>query len=263
MEPNDLYGLPLERFTEERNALARQLRQDGRRDEAQAVAKLRKPSLAAWAVNQLVRTQPREVEALFRAGDALQKSQADLVSGRGQAEELRRAVDDERAAVDVLTGRARGLLSSEGHELAPAKLEQVSETLHAAALDQEARDLVRDGRLDHELRHIGLGALDSGATASKRAPTKRRASTGRPAKKQTADTRQSQARRDAERAEARARRGMERAQRDLARAQERRDRAAQALGEAEQALRDARAEMATARREHDQAERSLERLRAS
>jgi hypothetical protein len=46
MQPRELYGLPLERFTEERNALAKQLRRDGRRTEAAEVSKLRKPSVA-------------------------------------------------------------------------------------------------------------------------------------------------------------------------------------------------------------------------
>ena len=57
MDANKLYGLPLERFTEERNALAKRLREEGQRDEAATVSKLRKPSVAAWAVNQIVRTQ--------------------------------------------------------------------------------------------------------------------------------------------------------------------------------------------------------------
>lgn len=82
MEADDLFGLPLERFTEERNALARELRREGRRDEAAEVARLRKPSVAAWAVNQLVRTQRREVDQLFAAGDALREAQAGLLAGR-------------------------------------------------------------------------------------------------------------------------------------------------------------------------------------
>src|SRR5437764_7704576 len=162
-DPDDLYGLPLDRFTDERNALAKRLRQEGRRDEAAGVSKLRKPSLAAWAVNQLVRTQKREVSGLFKAGDALQKAQADVLAGRRGAGELRAAADAERTALDRLTGKGRGLLSSEGHELSAGKLEQVSETLHAAAIDEDARARVREGCLDRELRHAGLGALGTSA----------------------------------------------------------------------------------------------------
>ena len=160
MEPRDLYGMPLERFTEERNALAGELRREARRDEAAFVSKLRKPSLAAWAVNQLVRSQRSEISVLYESGDALQRAQAELLGGRGDATMLREAVDRERGAVKRLTETARGLLSSEGHELSPAKLEQVSETLHAAALDTDARARVQEGCLERELRHIGIGALE-------------------------------------------------------------------------------------------------------
>ena len=135
MEPEDLYGLPLERFTDERNALAKERRNDGRRDEAEEVSKLRKPSIAAWAVNQLVRTQRRDIAALCDAGDALREAQEKLLSGGGDADALRDAVEAVRVAVEQLTDRARGLLSSEGNELSPATLARVSETLNAAALN--------------------------------------------------------------------------------------------------------------------------------
>ncbi len=68
---DELYGLPLERFVPERAALVKALRAEGRREDAAQVAKLRKPSVAAWAVNQLVRTQGRAAAELFAAGDAL------------------------------------------------------------------------------------------------------------------------------------------------------------------------------------------------
>ena len=67
MHADDLYGLALEQFIPERGALAKALRADKRREEAAAVAALRKPSGAAWAVNQLVRSQLASVQALFAA----------------------------------------------------------------------------------------------------------------------------------------------------------------------------------------------------
>jgi hypothetical protein len=260
MDSTELYGVPLERFIEERNALAKQLRQGDRRDEAARVMKLRRPSLAAWAVNQLVRTQRREVDELFKAGDALQTAQADLVAGRGDPDALRRAVDAERAAADRLVDKARGLLSSQGHELTPAKLEQVSETLHAAALDQEARSRVQDGCLHRELRHIGLGALvaPSGAEAPRTAPRRApaRASTRKPRpdvkpppepKPDLSTPPEPQPELETPpksepdpRSTRRARRAIERTARALQLAQDRRDRAADALRQAEEELAVAR-----------------------
>ena len=228
MEPRDLYGLPLDRFVAERGALAKSLRADGKRDEAAEVAKLRKPSVAAWAVNQLVRTQSREVKALFKAGDQLQRAQADLLAGKGDAGKLRAAAEREREAVDELTEAARGLLSSEGHELAQATLDRVSDTLHAAALDEDARGAVQDGCVVRELRHVGLGAFGELAAAP-------------PAPKQDEAKRKA-----AEKAEAERRRIIERANRAVETAQARRDRAADALREAEDALARARQSAAEA-----------------
>jgi hypothetical protein len=253
-DPRDLYGLPLERFTEERNALAKRLRQAGRRDEAADVSKLRKPSVAAWAVNQLVRTQGRELGSLLEAGDALQRAQEDVLGRRADAGALRGAADAEREALDRLTAKARGLLSSEGHELAQTKLEQVSETLHAAAIDDQARAEVRDGCLVRELRHVGLGALGAGAGAS--AAPKQRAAPRKPAEDKQAAKLKAAARQ----AEAAARRALERAERAVEVAAERQGRAVQALEEAEQALAAARERAEAARSEHDRAQRELEKL---
>jgi hypothetical protein len=245
MDPSDLYGVPFERFTPERDALAKQLRKDGKRDEAATVVKLRKPSLAAWAVNQLVRTQRREVDQLFKAGDALQKAQADLLRGRGDATKLRKAADAEREATDELLRRAAGLLNSEGQELTTARLEQVSETLHAAALDEDARASVIGGCLERELRHVGLGAVAATVTPRAR-PSERKQSTPHPEV------------RAARQAEARARREMEHATKALQVAQERRDRAADQLADAEEKLVSARKRAEDAIDAHRRAEEAID-----
>ena len=70
-EVDPLYGLPLAEFVTERDALAKRLRADGRREDANAVKALRKPSVAAWAANQVLRSQPGQRDALLEAGDAL------------------------------------------------------------------------------------------------------------------------------------------------------------------------------------------------
>src|SRR6478736_6685161 len=84
-EVDALYGLPLDAFVPERDALAKRLRADKRREEADAVKALRKPSVAAWAANQVLRSQPGQRDALLEAGDALRAAQEDLLAGRGDA----------------------------------------------------------------------------------------------------------------------------------------------------------------------------------
>ena len=158
MDSDQLYGLPLDQFVPERAALVKALRADGDREQAAEVAALRKPSVAAWAVNQLVRTQRRAVDDLFAAGDTLRDVQAEVMAGRQDAQALRDAAGEERAAVDALAQSARGLLTSDGDGLSPSVIDRVADTLHAAALDDDARTDVDEGRLERELRHVGLGA---------------------------------------------------------------------------------------------------------
>src|SRR5690349_9061004 len=64
-EIDDLYGLKLEEFTPARDALAKRLRADKLRDEAQTVAHLQKPNRTAWTVNQVYRREGDTFEALF------------------------------------------------------------------------------------------------------------------------------------------------------------------------------------------------------
>jgi hypothetical protein len=292
VELDDLYGLPLDRFIPERAALVRELRSGGDREQAGVVAALRKPSVAAWAVNQLVRTQRREVDALYAAGDALRDVQAGVLDGSAEARHLRSAAEQEREAVDALVAMARGLLTSAGQELTAATLERVTETLHAAALDDEARREVSDGRLVRELRHVGLGAGLGGAvapasgrsakpaTATKPKPKPstagtraRRDGAGRAAKADAEAERQALRERKAaeaaerrEREEARkharaverdAAREVDRAERALRTAQERETRASEALRQAQAAVQDAEAGVEAALAAHRQAKQRL------
>ncbi|HET8980599.1 MAG TPA: hypothetical protein VFN87_20775 [Solirubrobacteraceae bacterium] len=162
--PEDLYGLPLEEFVLERTALVKSLRAEKRREEAGEVAALRKPSVAAWAVNQLVRTQPQTIRALFDAGDALAQAQRQAASGEHTGDAMREATRRQRDALGELTEAAEGLLGSQGSALSQATLERVTDTLRAAAIDDEARREVQTGCLTHELRFAGLGL--SGLEAS-------------------------------------------------------------------------------------------------
>lgn len=276
MDADDLYGLALHRFVPERGVLVKALRKAGDRAQASEVSALRKPSVAGWAVNQLVRTQHDAVADLYAAGDGLREAQADLLAGRGDGRTLRAAGEAERAAVRRLVDTARGLLTSDGHELSETVVERVADTLHAAALDEDSRDQVRQGRLERELRHVGLGLGESPARAPAPAAPKRKAtakSGAKPSVEERAAERERLAaeraaqervqrerddlRRAARTAESAARRRAERAARALANAQERHDRAAQALAEAEQELADAREEAAEATAAHERAQAEL------
>ncbi len=151
-----LYGLAREAFVGERDALAKQLRADGRRDEATAVKALSKPTVAAWAANQAVRSQKRAAGELWKAGDQLSAAHDAVLAGKGSGAKLREATERERAAVEKLVDAARGLLSASGGDLSEATIERVRETLHAGAIDPDARDEVAGGRTARERAPQGL-----------------------------------------------------------------------------------------------------------
>ncbi|HEV3000712.1 MAG TPA: hypothetical protein VGW75_08235 [Solirubrobacteraceae bacterium] len=234
---DELYCLPLDRFVPERDALARSLRAENRRDEAAAVAKLPKPALAAWAVNQVVRSQPAAARALWAAGDAVLDVQRRAVAGEASGDELRAAIAAQRSALAPLADAARGMLTGRGAFLGEQAVQAVIETLHAAAVDPDARPDVEAGRLARPLRLAGLGALPgAGPPAERRADgdAERRADERRRAAEEA------KRRAAAERARAAAERAVERARRarDVAAGRVERRRAELEAAEAELARLD-------------------------
>ena len=152
---DELYGAPLDEFIAQRDARAKELRKSDRAA-ADAVKKLRKPSVSAAAVNRLVRSSPDDAEALLVAGEALRQAQL----GGGDREAVRSAAHDEREAVEKLVGAAG--------KLSPSALEEVRETLHAAASDDETRELVRRGVLTEARRPVGIRRAGAGCPVERR-----------------------------------------------------------------------------------------------
>jgi hypothetical protein len=224
-----LYGLPLDEFTPQRDALAKELRTSGERDAAAWVKGLRKPSAAAWLVNQLARTQTKETQRLLAAGEDLRAAHARLVAGQGDPDELADAGDEHSGAVQSLLCKAPGLLDSEGRGPSAATLEKVEQTLRALAVDERAQAAFSSGRLTREQRVTGLGL--GFPTSPGAAPAKRRQPdrTSRRAQAKAALD-EARARHRSRREElAERQRELREAERDAARAQRRVDKAAAAL----------------------------------
>ena len=167
-----LYGLPLDEFTAARDELAAELREQGDREAAAEVKKLRKPSVAAWTVNQLARTDKREVEELLAIGQDLRKAQKKAMSGGG-AEAIREVTVRRRRAMDRLGDRAEELLAQAEHGTSRATLDKVEDTFQAATVDEKAADAVRAGRLARELAPpSGFELLGEGPPAAVRSRAK-------------------------------------------------------------------------------------------
>jgi hypothetical protein len=161
---DELFGLPPEEFVAARDELARRLRREGHAEAAKWVKGLRRPSLSAWAVNQLARGQGRGLEGLLAAGERLRAAHQAALAGEGAAE-LRAAAKAEREAVAGLVRDAMALLGEAGHATTDATRDRVAATLHAAAASPEAADLVRNGRLTADLDPSGFDTAPTAASA--------------------------------------------------------------------------------------------------
>jgi hypothetical protein len=149
----DLYGLPLEEFTKARDELAKELRRAGKKEAADEVKALRKPSVSAWTVNQLARRRPQEVRDLVKAGDGLRKAQRAAVGGGGP-EALQDASHTHRERLDELTSAAR-----DEHGASGTTLQRVAQTLRAASIDKEASKTLLAGTLAGDVEQAGFGQV--------------------------------------------------------------------------------------------------------
>jgi hypothetical protein len=256
---DELYGAPLDEFVALRDARAKELRSGGRREEADAVKRLRKPRVPAWAVNQIRRRDPDALDGLMAAGAALRQAKAGA---------LRTAAREEREAVGELVEEAVGALRDAGHEPSSAAIDEIRETLHAAAADVEARELVAAGRVVEPLRAIGLGGLPGGGgmvtEPDTKRPAGRRAGGSQSDRRAGAGSERTERRADRERAKrqlAEAREGV-RAARSEVRDRERELRAAERdLRGAEDAADEARGALAAARNRLERREAKLAETR--
>jgi hypothetical protein len=127
-EIDELFALPLDEFTAARNALAKRLKQDGDAEAAEAVRTLSKPSVAAWAVNQLARRDPETVRSLLNVAARLRSAQERSLKGERAADELRAAQAEERGhpeadarrGVGAARGRASGQWNDPGTRVVAA-----------------------------------------------------------------------------------------------------------------------------------------------
>jgi hypothetical protein len=144
-----LYGLPRADFTAARNKRAKELRNDGP-DLASAIAALPKPSVAAAALNELVREDPSEARALIQSGKRLRQAQEAAVAGKRGAD-LTKAVEEHRSALDRVQRDLRR------RNLSGPTLDKVAQTMRVASVDPELQPLLERGTLYEDLTAAGFG----------------------------------------------------------------------------------------------------------
>jgi hypothetical protein len=245
-----LYTEPPDRFVAARDEAVAEARATGDLDAARQIAKLRKPTVAAWLVNLLAHRRPELVDELADLSAALRAAQRNL---RGA--ELRDLSKQRRQAVSALVAATRALAVAEDPLLARAKLPlaDVENTLNAAMSDEDIAAQVRSGRLVRAATYAGFGEVPR--------PRLRLVSDDETLPAAPAPERTEEERRGVLTKElAVARTDEKRAEKDLARAVDDERRGAEALAEIEAALADLERRRAAA--EQDVSQRKLARKSA-
>jgi hypothetical protein len=219
-----LYSLPLDEFTAKRDALAKRLRDEDDRAEAERIRKLKKPTRSAWAVNRGARADPAAARRLIDAGKRLEGAQNAALGGGGSAK-LKEAMAGQQAAIEEMMGAIQEGLGSE--RVSSAILDRARETLRAVAGDEQLAAEFAAGRITADREAVGF-AGSAPATPPPRA------------KREQPEPGAAE-RREAERKLKRAARALDAATKRAESARKRRDRAQEALD--------------AARGQHDDAER--------
>lgn len=162
-----IYSGPLEDFVKARNDLASRLRKEGEAEEAAAVASLKKPSISAWIVNQLIRHNEVEVRRLIEAGEDLARAQREAVTGKQRAD-----FDASRREEAESLRRLRAAVKEVAPSASAAVVERAVATLRAGAATEEGRQQLRLGRLTEDLEPAGFDVLAGVAPASSARPAK-------------------------------------------------------------------------------------------
>jgi hypothetical protein len=161
-----LLAVAPESFVEERTKLVRELRDAGRRDEADAVAGIKKPSPVVLAVNRAARDRPQAAKDAAKAAERVGKTQL-----AGKPDEYRALVADMEVASGLLSEVAVANLSKTGKPT-DAMRRRVADHIRGALASEEARRLLVRGALADEVASPGFDAYLGLPGPKKRSPTR-------------------------------------------------------------------------------------------
>jgi hypothetical protein len=244
---DELYRGPLSAFTAARNALVKTLRGA----DASRIRKLAKPTVVAWAVNQVYWHARKIYDQLIKSGERLRKAQ--IAALEGKKADVRDASDTHRRAIADAVKEAQRLAGAGGSQPSPDALMRTFEALSLASEPPEP-----PGRLTKELQPAGFEALtgvtpkfapqrsaapppsrSAGPPPSRNADSAREREEAAAAKRQAASAIKAAKQRDADIRKAEA--AVERARAAEAAARKTFDRASDALRDAEATLKQVRA----------------------
>jgi hypothetical protein len=222
------------------------------------VKALKRPTVAAWALNQVVRARPDVVDEFLAVSEELRGEQEAALSGDASA--FRRLLDRRRELERGLVNAAVDLLAQSSGNAEQSRGE-LTGTLDAAAVDDETAELVRRGRLERVAAAPSgfdlLAGLDLPPAPKRAKPAEKAApkSSAPPPVDELAVKRK-----EAEAAREKARAAAARAERIEVAASARQE-AKAALDDARKEVRRLETELARARRVEERAEVDLDRAK--
>jgi hypothetical protein len=206
---DELYSLDPSDFMPTRKQLVADLRAAGNAGAAKQLGAARRPTNAAWALNQLARQHPDLVDDFLAQSATLRDAQDRALSGH--PDELRDATRAQREALGTATQAANAVL---GKALTETYRAQIASTLQAASVDDTTAEALRQGRVIREVSGAtgfpGFGAFSvpdvEPSTTTKGTPSRlpRERQTGEGKARETGDrkTREERARAESELASA-------------------------------------------------------------
>jgi chromosome segregation ATPase len=231
-----LYAATPQDFTQLRTELSAAAKKRGDAEAAKQLKAARKPTTAAWVVNNLVHNEAQARDRLRDLSDQLRTAHAEM-----DGERIRALSAEQRQLVSRLTREA--LTAAEQVNPSAALRDDVSQTLQAAIADPEVA--ARLGRLVKAEQWSGFGFGESfGKTPPPKKPqAPEKAPKKKPAPKNAAST-------EADDTAAQRRRELDSARAAMAQARK-------AKADSDKTLVTRHEELATARTRHDEAQRTL------
>src|SRR5689334_4294062 len=169
-----LYGLHPDAFVPARDDAVAEARQAGDRDLARAIARLRRPTRAAWLANLLARERSEQLDGLLALAGDLASAQRTL---DGTA---LRALSAQRNRLVTAMAREGGRLAAQaGDNATESVVRDLAGILDAALADPAVAEEVRSGRLTRTVSYSGFGLSPGRAEGgSSHPPTRERAGAG-------------------------------------------------------------------------------------
>ncbi|MET8136854.1 hypothetical protein ABZV24_33830 [Streptomyces sp. NPDC005251] len=143
---DELYTTAPPDFVGRREELAAAARTAGRMEDARLIRAARRPTLAAWASNVLLRSEPEEGRRFLELGQALREAYKSL-----DTDAVKTLSEQRRQIVAAMSRQAAQLARTAGHQLSNSAQKEVESTLQAVLTDETAASQWGGGRLKSAL----------------------------------------------------------------------------------------------------------------